>query len=112
MPYVHVSTTKKLDKAQKEALWLKITEIMPILPGKTYANTMIHIDDGCFIRKGDADECCFIDVRVYKSSPEEAKAAFCKAMFEVLEGFLGIPSENHYMNITEQDRWASHGDYH
>lgn len=111
MPYVHISTTKPLTKNEKEELSEKVAALMPLLPGKSRDNTMIQIDDGCFIRMGDKKECVMIDMRVYKASPEENKKEYSEKLMAMLEEELGIPLANIYFNITEMEHWASRGNY-
>ncbi len=111
MPYVRISTTKKLGESEKVSLYEKVGAIMPILPGKTYENTMIHIDDGCFIRKGGQPDCLIMDVHLLNASPEEAKKEFCETAMRLFEKELGIPQKTQTVNITELPHWASHGVY-
>ena len=111
MPYVHVSTTKELGITEKEALYEKVAALMPILPGKTYENTMIQIDGGCFIHKGGNADCLIMDVHLLNASPEEAKKEFCETAMRMFEEELGIPQKTQTINITELPHWASHGVY-
>lgn len=112
MPYIHVNVSKKLTAEKVEELRLAIAERMPLLPGKTRDNTMIHIDNDCRLTMGDAGEpCVFMEARLYQASPEEAKAAFAAQVSEALVQVLDIPNNRIYMNIIELEHWASRGAY-
>ena len=112
MPYIHVNVSKKLTAEKVEQLRLAIAERMPLLPGKTRNNTMIHIDTGCALTMGDDGEpCVFMEARLYQASPEEAKSAFAAEVSEAFVKLLDIPNTRIYMNIIELDHWASRGSY-
>ena len=108
MPYVHLSASRSLNEAETAALRDAVAELMPILPGKTRENTMIHITGGCAISKGDPDvPALFVEVRTFKASPEEARKEFAARLTAMLSEKLGVPGENIYMNIIALDEWYS-----
>ena len=63
MPYVHLNVSKPLTEEQIQKARETIASFMPIIPGKTRENTMIHIDGNCSIFRGDSDECMFLDMK-------------------------------------------------
>ncbi len=109
MPYLHLSVQNPLTAQEKHALCESIGPLMPLLPGKTRQNTMMHIEDSCFIELGDDKPCLFLEVRMFKPSPEENKQAFVKAISELLEEKLGVPQNRMYINMIELDAWGSNG---
>lgn len=112
MPHVDVRVAKKLSAQDKDKLQLKIGNSMSLLPEKTISNTMIVITDGCSIYKnGSPLGGAFIDVRLYKASPEESKKAFSEKLFEILESELEIPPDKTQINFIELPNWASGGAY-
>ena len=112
MPYIAISISKQVDMQTKDALQKKIAGIMEVIPGKNAANTILNITDGCtFYNNTKPMEAAFIDVRLYKESPEESKKAFAEQMFGIFETVLGIPPSNVSMNFTEQPCWAANGSY-
>jgi len=58
-----------------------------------------------------AYEGAFIDIRLYKSSPAEAKKVFAKKLFEVVEAVTSIPPTDIHINFVELSDWAVNGDY-
>jgi len=112
MPYIAISTSKPVDVQTRDTLQKEIANIMEIIPGKNPSNTIINISDSCtFYNEMQPVEAAFIDIRLYKSSPEESKKAFAERMFGILEKTLNIPPSRVSMNFTEQPNWASNGNY-
>lgn len=109
MPYLHLSVQNPLTAEEKHELCESIGPLMPLLPGKTRQNTMMHIEDSCTIELGDASPCLFLEVRMFKASPEDAKQAFVKAISDLLEKKLSVPKNRMYINLTELDSWGSNG---
>ncbi len=112
MPYVHVNVSKEMNAAELEALRDAIAGKMSLIPGKTRTNTMIHISAGEAVTMGDDGEpAIFMEARLYKEAPVEAKQAFAKAITDIFVDQLGVPANRVYMNIIELDHWASGGNY-
>lgn len=110
MPYLHVKIGKALDESQAEALRRGLERIVPILPNKTVDNCMIHIEQDCaMFMRGERNPCAFVDVRLFRPSPEDKKAEFGAALASLLESVCGIPPEFFYMNLLEMDHWYTGG---
>jgi len=107
MPYVHLNVSRPLSAEQIEAARLAIADIMPVLPGKNRNNTMIHITGSCALSIGDeAKPCMFLEVRLYKPSPEENKKEFVKKASDALCSLFEIDPARLYINVIELDRWG------
>lgn len=107
MPYVHLNVSRPLTQEQIEAARLAIAEIMPALPGKHRGNTMIHIDGSCALTMGDEGlPCMFLEVRLYKPSPEENKKDFVKKASQALCALFDIAPERLYINMIELPEWG------
>ena len=113
MPFVNITTAKKLDYATKFRLYGKIGELMPILPGKTLDNTLLTINDGVsMFMHGKVEDGVFVSVQCYQKSPEASKKEFSKKVYEALEEVLELDAEDCvYMNFLEFENWASGGNY-
>ena len=106
MPYVHLNTSRPLNADELAAVRDLVAEHMPLLPGKTRENTMIHVSGGCAISKGDpAIPALFIEVRTYKASPDDAKKEFSAKLIAALSEKLNVPGDHIYMNIIALDEW-------
>ena len=112
MPYIAISTSKPIDLHTRNTLQTEIANIIDVIPGKNPSNTVINISDSCtFYNNKQPIEAVFVDIRLYKESPEESKKAFAEKLFSILETTLQIPPSNVSMNFTEQPNWAANGNY-
>lgn len=111
MPYVHLNVARKLTEEQIQKTRETIASFMPIIPGKTRENTMIHIEESCRIFKGDSDECMFLEARLYKPAPLENKTEFVQKVTAALCEMFDIAPERLYINIIEMNEWGSGGRY-
>ena len=112
MPQVNINVGKVLSAQQKISLQLEVGNNMSILPTKSIANTLINIIDSCtMFKNGEAIEGAFIDIRLFKASPEEAKAAFSAKIAEIVSQELGLAKEFVQINFIELEEWSSNGNY-
>ena len=113
MPYVSITTAKKIDGAAKTKIYSKIGELMPVLPGKNLDNTLLAINDGVdMFMKGKPNDGVFVSVQLYKKSPEASKKEFSQKIYAVLKDVLELESDGCvYMNFTEFESWAANGNY-
>jgi len=110
MPFIRLTTSKTLTHEQKLALKAGFGRDISILPTKTEAGLMVSIEDGCsMFYGGEEKECAFLDLRLYKASPLEEKKLFVLACYALLREIAGLDEQNVYMNIIEQENWASCG---
>ena len=109
MPYVHLTTNYILSDQHKSDIKDYILEAIESIPGKSISNTMIHIDSAYMFFKEKDKKAVFIDLRVYKVQPQEAKQEFVDKMCEFLKDYLNIEKEYIYFNILELDNWVSNG---
>ncbi len=110
MPFINVHIGKPLTQEKKTEVMNAIAQNMPILPGKTQDNTMIEISaDRDMFMGGEKRELIFVDMRVYKQSPMEAKELFVEKMSAEFERVLGVPAASQYFNIIEMPEWGSRG---
>ena len=112
MPFVRVTTAKKLDDNMKSELYSKIGGIMSVLPGKNIDNTLLCVNDGVsMFMNGELNNGVFVSVQVYKKSPEDSKKEFSEKIYAILKEILGADIGCVYMNFTEYENWAANGNY-
>ena len=110
MPYVHIVTSTPLAEKKKSDLLEAVASLLPTLPGKSRENSMVHIDGGAFLAMGDpAEACAFCEIRLYKASPMEAKAAFTEKLTALLTKECGVPGKKVYINFFEMENWGVGG---
>ena len=111
MPYLHLSVSPKLDEGKIAAIHKAVAEIIPILPGKSYDVTTIHISDGqCISRIDRSIPCGFCDIRLFGPAPIDRKREFVKAFTARVGEITGIPASHLAFNILELDTWGGSGD--
>ena len=113
MPYVSITTAKKIEAPVKEKLNQEIGAIMPVLPGKNKDNTLLCITDGaCMFKSGAPNDGVFIEVRLFKKSPEENKKEYAQKLYAILKDTLKLEDTGCvYMNYLEFENWAANGNY-
>lgn len=111
MPYLQLNTSVSLSESEKKALFDEIGELMPLIPGKSRQNTMMHFIGGQTMELGDAEPCLYLEVRLYKPAPYENKQAFTSQICALLEKKLGVQQSRMYVNLVEMQEWGSGGQY-
>lgn len=113
MPFLHFSTTKKLDAQKKAELAGEIAECVKLLPGKPAHKAMIRIDDGCEIyRDGALAECAFMETIFQKPLLLEDQKAYIEALYEVAKRLLDLDVPQVYFAMVDLDTWGSRGTLH
>jgi phenylpyruvate tautomerase PptA (4-oxalocrotonate tautomerase family) len=113
MPFVQITTAKKIDDSARERLNKEIGEIMPVLPGKNKDNTLLCISDGSVMfMRGEKNDGVFIDVRTYKKSLEDSKKEFSEKIHAIVKDVLKLSDSSCvYMSFLEFDNWSADGNY-
>ena len=109
MPYLQLNVQKELNQEEKHALCEAIGAVMPLLPGKSRENTMMHIVSGQHMELLTDAPCLYLEVRMFKPSPLESKQAFVQAISRLLEEKLDVQPARMYINLVEMDEWGSGG---
>ena len=110
MPFISVTTSKKLDQSQREALCAGLGKDISIIPGKSQANLMIDIFDGRFMCfSGEAKPCAYLAVHLYGPAPLEKKAEFTAALFGLMQEVCGLSPDDVYISYQEYPNWGSRG---
>ena len=112
MPQVNISLAGTLDDAAKMKLQLAVGDAIQVLPTKNIDNTQICLIEDCsFYKSGEPIDGVFVDIRLFKQSPEESKKDFAAKMYSILKEALGIEPDCVYMNFLEFENWVANGDY-
>lgn len=113
MPFLHFSTSKKVDAEKKADLAAGIMECVKLLPGKPAERAMIRIDTGCEIfRNGEIAECAFMETLYQKPLPEEACKAYIEALYDLMKRELDLEIPQCYFAMVDLDTWGSRGTLH
>ncbi len=110
MPYIGISTSKKLLPEQKEALKIKLGEKISLIPGKSQSRLMVDISDGHdMFMSGEKRDLAYIDVKYYGSAELQHKEAFTKAVFEIVGQLMDLSAKDIYVTISEHAIWGLDG---
>ena len=108
MPYIGVSTSKKLSDAQKDALKSALGEKISVIPGKTEKALMVDIADGhTMYFAGEKRELAFLDVRCYGSTEFSNQKAFTEAAFAAVQQATGLSEDSIYLTYSEFANWGT-----
>ncbi|MDR1077539.1 MAG: hypothetical protein LBL55_02525 [Propionibacteriaceae bacterium] len=112
MPYVHVRVGRALTDPERDALADQLGRSIELIPDKSFAKTMIDIDDDCRIyRGGRRTTCAFIETQMRRPNSTEVKSDYAERLFTVCQDVLGLPNDQVYLTVVEVDHWGSSGRY-
>lgn len=110
MPYIGISTSKKLSEEQKDALKTALGESIGVIPGKSEKALMIDISDAhTMYFAGEKRQLAFVDVRCYGSTEFANKKAFTEAAFDVVQQTTELPEDSIYLTYSEFANWGTKG---
>jgi phenylpyruvate tautomerase PptA (4-oxalocrotonate tautomerase family) len=110
MPYVQVNLSQNLSDDERKSVSDLINSKITLIPGKIPDVTMVNVNDGCSMRMGySADPVIFVDVKLFKQAPHEAKNDFVREVTENLATMFGVNPKYIYFNMNEYDNWGSNG---
>lgn len=109
MPFISIRTAQKLSDETKKKLKARMGEKISLLPNKSEAVLMVEIIDGnsVYFAGEQLEKGAFVDVRLYRPSPYEAKKLFAESVFDALEELTETPRAGIYLNFVEMDTWGS-----
>ena len=112
MPYINVKVAKKVDDEIRNKFQLEMGKNISIIPDKTMEFTTVVIEDDCVMYKnGEHVEGVFIEVRLFKESPENAKKAYTEKLFTITEDILNVTPDHTHVNYFEFSAWGAGGNY-
>ena len=113
MPFAKVSITKTLSLEEKDYLYDEINKQIKLIPGKEDWDSIIIIEDGCYIRMGEPDRSpkLYMEIRMMGQCPISHKAAFVASATSMLEEKFGLNKKAIDMKIINETSWAGGGQY-
>ena len=111
MPYIKLTTTKKLTFEQKQALSEGLTEAVKVIPNKVVI--FLFVEDGktVFVANKEQEDIVFLEFDLTGHFDIETKRAFSAAACPVITRIIGTPPEGISMRITEHSCWGNFGDF-
>ena len=113
MPYIRISTTKKLNDEQQAALVSGLGKAIEVIPGKDGRGLIVDMEDGKTMYSGGVkqDNLVFADVRYYSNFEYHIKKNFTVAVFDAISKVLGTAKDKMFLTITEYNNWGGFGDF-
>ncbi|MCL2059905.1 MAG: phenylpyruvate tautomerase MIF-related protein [Oscillospiraceae bacterium] len=110
MPYLQLNTSVRLSDTEKHDLCEEIGKIMPAIPGKTRQNTMMYINDGCYMEMGDAaNPMLNLEVRLLGNESDDIKKDYIGKITKLFEDKLKVQPSYMYINLIPYDDWGVNG---
>jgi phenylpyruvate tautomerase PptA (4-oxalocrotonate tautomerase family) len=110
MPYIAINTTETLPVARQEAIKSELGRLISIIPTKAEGGLLIDFSgEHRFYRAGALVKGAYIELRLYRPSPFEAKKQFTEEVFSLLSRELGIEKDHMYLTIVELEHWGLDG---
>jgi phenylpyruvate tautomerase PptA (4-oxalocrotonate tautomerase family) len=110
MPLIQIDISKEITKEQKEAIKSEAGRLIGILPGKSEKVLMVIIREGSNMYfRGKAEDCAFIEAKLFHESPIDSKSEFAKKFCEAISEILKIETGNIFMVFAEYANWVSGG---
>jgi len=101
MPYIHLTTSKRLTAEEKLALKHCALSAAALL-NKNRRNVMVRIQDGEHLHKGDEEgNCAFCDVRVMGVATQEERDRFSAALSADIARIAQTAPGCVYLSISE-----------
>lgn len=113
MPWIHLSTTRRLTPEAKAELADEIGYLVEVIAGKFHRKTMIRIDDDCEIyRGGELVPCAFMETRIMIPNDWQQQVDYVAKLYELFQDRLDLDPTQVYFNVVEGPSWGSRGSLH
>lgn len=111
MPYIKLTSTKKLTHEQRQALSNGLTEAVKVIPNKDVIFLFIEDAKTVFIANKEQEDIVFLELDMCGNFDIETKRAFSKAACPIITRIVGTPPAGISMRITEHRSWGNFGDF-
>ena len=110
MPFIHVRTTKPVEKKTEKELAARIGNMMPLI-GKSEQWLMLNTIGECSMAfRGDMDTpCAMIKVEIFGSARDSEYNRLTDEICRTASKILGVPSDRIYVRYEEVSHWGYDG---
>lgn len=111
MPHISVNLSMTISEEQEREMVSRLGEIITAIPGKNEKGLMVSINDGDKLYRGGEpmEKGAYVETKIFKDCPREAKREYCARTIAMLEEVLGIPTGHIYVTFFEVFDWAAGG---
>ena len=103
MPFVTTRTSAVLDDAQKSELAHRIGRAVAHVPGKSEADTLVDVQDGCsiWLYGSDADPVAYVEAALFGTEHRMGYDAFSAEVAQAFTEVAGIASRRVFVRLSE-----------
>ncbi|HCA04943.1 MAG TPA: hypothetical protein DEO32_03485 [Ruminococcaceae bacterium] len=111
MPYINVKTNAKLSDEKKEAIGSRLSEVISILPGKSYHYLMTAVEDNVsmMFRRETIYNIAMVEVKIFGKSTRDAYEKLTAAICDIMRDEAGVDGKYCYVKFTEVEHWGYDG---
>ena len=111
MPYINTTTTKKLDKAQRDEIKAELGQIIAEIPGKSENWLMVGFCEGAamYFRGDDSADSAYVEVSILGRADADAYERITARICDLFERKLGISPDRVYVKYEEAEYWGWNG---
>ena len=113
MPYIRVSSAKKVPPEAEQALVDALGLALSNVPGKEPKWTMVEINDGrpMFFGGEKQEDMVFLATQYVGHFPFQRKRSYVQAACKAVHEVLGTPIDRICVTISEHEDWGALGDF-
>lgn len=111
MPYINTTTTKKLDKSERDQIKAGLGKIIAEIPGKSENWLMVGFCEGAamYFRGDDSDDCAYVEVSILGHADSDAYERMTSGICDLFQQKLGISPDRVYVKYEEAGNWGWNG---
>lgn len=111
MPFINTKVSFRMTEAQKERIKNKLGVAIELIPGKSENWLMVGFQDNYSLYfKGQVFErIAYVEVKIFGSASRSAYEKLTKAICDIFEEELKIPSDKVYVTYDEVSNWGWNG---
>ena len=107
MPFIDARFSASVSKTQEENIKTRLGEAITLI-GKSEAYLMVQIQDNCklYFKGNDDENSAFFEVKLLGKSTKPNYEKLCKALCEIANEELSIPTNRVYVKFEEVEYWG------
>lgn len=111
MPFISLTTNRKLTLQQEVTIKEQLGKLITIIPNKKEETLMVHMEDNQIMYfQGEGKSCMMMAISLYNTAPLEAKQKFVQEVTKMIEEVANISVNNQYLSFQEFPNWGKNGD--
>ncbi len=111
MPFINVKTNVKLSEEKKQEIGNRLSEVISILPGKSYHYLMTAVEDNVsmMFHRDTVYNIAMVEVKLYGKSTRDAYQKLTEAICDIMHDEAGVDGKFCYVKFSEVEHWGFDG---